>query len=466
MSTLAEEVIDYLKGEMNRVHDAGYQKGVSETDGYGVGYNDGQADFGIQNEVTGTNIVTCDYVNENEHEIEVKLSSDTVTDFSGVEVKCVGKNLFDVEYTKNKDNWIIQNGGYSSLPLPFLQVGHAYTIGMSENNMYKDYKNEYNSAFAVYISTTPHSPTGVALGNSGTISYVNTEKQLTITENTLYYMNVFVSGVIGGFEKGLNIMFDELLKDFQIETSPAKTDYEPYTEKTYTANADGTLTIPSISPVMNIICEGVDISAKYYCVPDVELHRFWDEITNYGQRTDYTMAFRMWGMKIFDPPYKISIPTKDANLLFFSCRHLEEINGKKLDLSLCEQYGQFCHNCTSLKYFPDVNIKPVNISNAFNNCRKLRYFEAFDFSRVTNANNAFSEMYELEEFREIRGTINISLNFRWSPLLSDASVQSIIDCLADLTGQTSQTLTVHADVEARMTEEQKATITSKNWTLA
>ena len=45
--------------------------------------------------------------------------------------------------------------------------------------------------------------------------------------------------------------------------------------------------------------------------------------------------------------------------------------------------------------------------------------------------------------------------------------KAILDnCLVDLTGQTSQTLKFHADVKAKLTEEQITTITGKNWTLA
>ena len=50
--------------------------------------------------------------------------------------------------------------------------------------------------------------------------------------------------------------------------------------------------------------------------------------------------------------------------------------------------------------------------------------------------------------------------------LSDETIQSIIDGLADLTEQTTQTITFYATVGAKLTDEQKATITAKNWTLA
>ena len=50
--------------------------------------------------------------------------------------------------------------------------------------------------------------------------------------------------------------------------------------------------------------------------------------------------------------------------------------------------------------------------------------------------------------------------------LDTDTTQSIIDGLADLTGGETQTLTFHATVGGKLTDEQKAIITAKNWTLA
>jgi hypothetical protein len=70
----------------------------------------------------------------------------------------------------------------------------------------------------------------------------------------------------------------------------------------------------------------------------------------------------------------------------------------------------------------------------------------------------------LEEIR-FEGVIGRNLRLQWSSKLSDASVQSVIDHLKDLTGATAQTLTFHTTVGAKLTEDQKAAITAKNWTL-
>lgn len=87
-----------------------------------------------------------------------------------------------------------------------------------------------------------------------------------------------------------------------------------------------------------------------------------------------------------------------------------------------------------------------------------------DFSACTRFISPFVECDGLEDVRFVVGCLKASISFNTSPLLSDESIQSIIDGLADVTE--TQTLTLHADVKAKLTEEQLATITQKNWTVA
>ena len=66
---------------------------------------------------------------------------------------------------------------------------------------------------------------------------------------------------------------------------------------------------------------------------------------------------------------------------------------------------------------------------------------------------------------KISGKAGKDFEIKNSPRLTDKSIQSIIDALADLTGKTSAKVTFHPTVKAKLTEEQLATIESKNWTL-
>lgn len=90
-------------------------------------------------------------------------------------------------------------------------------------------------------------------------------------------------------------------------------------------------------------------------------------------------------------------------------------------------------------------------------------YGALDISGCTTTNSAFSKCTSLEDISFVPSTIKVSISFSSSPLLSNESIQSIIDGLADLTGQTTQTVHWHSTVLGKITNEQLAQITAKNW---
>lgn len=311
----------------------------SLVDGYGGSGLDASL-FGIPNEVKGTNIVTCDYVNENEHNAEVKLSSDTVTDFSGVEVKCVGN-------------------------------------------------------------------------------------------------------------------------------------YEPYTEKTYTANADGTVDgVTSISPTMNIICEGVDISVKYYCVPKVEWHRFWDEYQKQGALGNYSNAFSgiQWTEKNFKPKYDI-IPKEGGATNIFSGNNIKQdlaeyldILNIKLDFSnIVKSHYTFYNSHFTRLPLLDMRLC-THLDNSF---AYMSYLKIID-ELIVNENCIFTDTFiQCKDLRFIKmsGKIGKSINFQWSGLLSVESAKNIIQCLANLvdTNPSTQTITFHDNVWNLLDAEGNAAPNGITW---
>lgn len=124
----------------------------------------------------------------------------------------------------------------------------------------------------------------------------------------------------------------------------------------------------------------------------------------------------------------------------------------------------------SLKYIKGVNTSKAQIvTSMFYNSTALEEIEEpLDFSSVSSINNqssCFNGTNSLAEVRFVAESIKWSITIP-SPVLSDESIQSIIDGLADLTGGTAQTLTLHATVKAKLTETQLATITGKNWSVA
>ena len=117
------------------------------------------------------------------------------------------------------------------------------------------------------------------------------------------------------------------------------------------------------------------------------------------------------------------------------------------------------------------NVDTNNVTafaSAFMNLTALEELQGIplDLTNMANVNGMFASCSALKEVRFKENSINQSFSINNSGLLSSDSIQSIIDGLSDLTGGTGQTLTLHADVKAKLTEEQITAITSKNWTLA
>lgn len=181
-----------------------------------------------------------------------------------------------------------------------------------------------------------------------------------------------------------------------------------------------------------------------------------------------------------------------SNSELYSGRALfQNFNGKKLprvDFSKKISLDLFCHSATI--EIVDYYINSENVTTAqqaFNNTANLRYMvglnisktqnvnyclansgletivEPLDFSSVMSAVNTFQNTNSLTDIRFVSETIKISITIP-SAVLSAESIQSIIDGLA--TVETAQTLTLHADIKAKLTETQLTTITGKNWNLA
>ena len=109
--------------------------------------------------------------------------------------------------------------------------------------------------------------------------------------------------------------------------------------------------------------------------------------------------------------------------------------------------------------------KGTNFTNMFIYSERIVEIGEMDISNATAVANMFNGCASLQKISFAQGCIKIAINFSSCPLLDDGSIQSIIDGLADLTGATAQTLTLHATVGNKLTDGQKAAITAKNWTL-
>lgn len=132
-----------------------------------------------------------------------------------------------------------------------------------------------------------------------------------------------------------------------------------------------------------------------------------------------------------------------------------------------------------------LNVDSSQVTGFANVCKFVQNLKIIDGNPLNfqsrykaGGNNPFYNCAKIEEFRVVPNTIFYSLNFSTNGMLSDTTLDSVAEGLADLTGTTAETLTFHADVKARIeaddakedTDETKhgwlSTITGKNWTIA
>nr|DAM24701.1 MAG TPA: hypothetical protein [Caudoviricetes sp.] len=142
-----------------------------------------------------------------------------------IDILKTGKNLFDVESAKDIGSW---DGGvtYRNFTGIYLKPNTTYTFSVSKNNMYKDYKAEYNGNFAFYIGEKKNAPSpNILIGNSGAnIIGINNKYTFTTTDKPIYF-NLYVKT---WDSENMNIVFEELLQNIQIEVGDTATAYEPY----------------------------------------------------------------------------------------------------------------------------------------------------------------------------------------------------------------------------------------------
>lgn len=209
---------------------------------------------------------------------------------------------------------------------------------------------------------------------------------------------------------------------------------------------------------------------------------FWDNIQNFGNRTDYTRGFNDWkGFEYIRPKYKV-IPTKISPYLFSGCSSLRLLEKDYFDFSLIpENYTEYnqglyalCNNCVSLEEVEDVNFQPVmSYAYFFAGCENLKKVAVLRVNEKsgfggTVGGDCFWHCYALEDVT-FEGTIGKNLSVQACTNLSHKSLMNIIECLKDYSADTSgkvYTLTLGKVNTAKLTEAQQQIAIDKGWLLA
>lgn len=160
----------------------------------------------------------------------------------------------------------------------------------------------------------------------------------------------------------------------------------------------------------------------------------------------------------------LSIPKmRTFNNLFYNCKTLESI--EQFNVSSATNLASLFARSNNLKSVDFVNStsKVTNFSGLFAGKTVLETVKGLDLSSATNLASMFASCSNLKNITFVENSIKINFNLGSSSLLSDESIQSLINGLA--TVKTAQKLTIHNDVATKLTNEQKATISSKNWNI-
>ena len=198
--------------------------------------------------------------------------------------------------------------------------------------------------------------------------------------------------------------------------------------------------------------------------------------------------------------------------MFHNCKSVQSLNMAHFDVSRCTSFLGLFGYCSSLE---NINCKDFNTSNVndmgtcFGYCSSLKTLDltGWDMSKVTRMEYVFTRCTSLEvlditgwNMESTTATANFSsycdslqsiignrtieeviadniatmiglsatagVNFALSPNLDRASMRAIINGVADMTGKTALRMAFHANAKARLTEEDIAIATAKNWTIA
>lgn len=151
----------------------------------------------------------------------------------------------------------------------------------------------------------------------------------------------------------------------------------------------------------------------------------------------FSYCVNLSGNIIIDAPNATS-----AGSTFYLCRRISEI---KFNTEKIISYGQMVNGCSVLESIFNLNLGETSSAqySPFGNCHNL--------TNITFADGSI---------------INNSISFQNSTKLTVDSILNILNILKDLTGSTSATLTLGAENLAKLTDEQKAIATNKNWVLA
>ncbi|GEM_PF-2567270 len=165
----------------------------------------------------------------------------------------------------------------------------------------------------------------------------------------------------------------------------------------------------------------------------------------------------------------------DMSNMFGYCYALTSV--PFLDTSKVTDMSNMFSYCKSLTTIPLLDTSNVtNIDGTFQNCSSLTTISSIDISRVTTMGNPFLGSKEIHTMA-LKGLGSNVMYINFSPCAKwgtegEASRQSLIDTLINYSydragnGLSKATLKLHADTKVLLTDEEKAQIVAKGFTIS
>lgn len=194
-------------------------------------------------------------------------------------------------------------------------------------------------------------------------------------------------------------------------------------------------------------------------------------ICNYGNVASFERMFYKSGGNIEEIqfiPEKVTKKVKVASM-FGELRKLTSVNIEDVEFTSVEESANFMFVfCGVKKLIMPALPGVVTIFGMFQECYRLEYLDMskFDFSNVTDPLD-LSASYRLEHLTGIKN-IKMSCKIGNSPLLTYDSIMDIINGLYDLTEDddyTPQSLTLHSNAYAKLSDEDIEIATNKGWNI-
>ena len=159
--------------------------------------------------------------------------------------------------------------------------------------------------------------------------------------------------------------------------------------------------------------------------------------------------------------------------MFRKMSNLETLNVTNFNTSQCTYFDNLFEDCKSLTNIIGIEnwdtSNVISLRNLFLGATSIENLNlsGWDLSSCTGAVTAFGKIFNELKITNFQApqNINTSITFTYCPNLTVDSLMSILNNLTDRTSTTSLTCTLGTANLIKLTAEQKAVATSKNWVL-